>query len=152
MLERTRGGALFSFLAVSLGLPTQNLSRFPFERRRGSTNTSRSVTLLGADLKLEPLTLRSPLSHGPLSPGTDAATCHRRTRADEGGVELRLSAATATWPRAAPPRCRLSLMTRWTGGKLATHSSVPVWRIPWTEEPGGYSPWGHKELDATEAT
>ena len=23
---------------------------------------------------------------------------------------------------------------------------------PWTEEPGGYSPWGHKELDTTEAT
>ena len=21
---------------------------------------------------------------------------------------------------------------------------------PWTEEPGGYSPWGHKELDTTE--
>ena len=25
-----------------------------------------------------------------------------------------------------------------------------AWRIPWTEEPGGYSPWGHKELDMTE--
>ena len=25
-----------------------------------------------------------------------------------------------------------------------------VWKIPWTEEPGGYSPWGHKELDTTE--
>ena len=24
--------------------------------------------------------------------------------------------------------------------------------IPWTREPGGYSPWGHKELDMTEAT
>ena len=23
---------------------------------------------------------------------------------------------------------------------LATHSSIPVWRIPWTEEPGSYSP------------
>ena len=21
---------------------------------------------------------------------------------------------------------------------------------PWTEEPGGYSPWGHKESDTTE--
>ena len=21
---------------------------------------------------------------------------------------------------------------------------------PWTEEPGGYSPWGHKEADMTE--
>ena len=25
-----------------------------------------------------------------------------------------------------------------------------AWRIPWTEEPGGYSPWGHKESDRTE--
>ena len=26
-----------------------------------------------------------------------------------------------------------------------------VWKIPWTEEPGGlYSPWGHKESDMTE--
>ena len=25
---------------------------------------------------------------------------------------------------------------------VATHSSILAWRIPWTEEPGGYSPWG----------
>ena len=31
----------------------------------------------------------------------------------------------------------------------ATHSSILAWEIPWTEEPVGYSPWGHKELDAT---
>ena len=23
-------------------------------------------------------------------------------------------------------------------------------KIPWTEDPGGYSPWGRKELDTTE--
>ena len=28
---------------------------------------------------------------------------------------------------------------------MATHSSILAWRIPWTEEPGGLSPWGHKE-------
>ena len=28
---------------------------------------------------------------------------------------------------------------------LATHSSILAWRIPWTEEPAGHSPWGHKE-------
>ena len=29
------------------------------------------------------------------------------------------------------------------GGGLAIHSSILVWRIRWTEEPGGlYSPWG----------
>ena len=31
-------------------------------------------------------------------------------------------------------------------------ASIPAWRIPWTEEPGGYSPWGHKESDTTEHT
>ena len=33
---------------------------------------------------------------------------------------------------------------------MATPSSVLVWRIPWTEEPGPYSPWGRKESDTTE--
>ena len=33
---------------------------------------------------------------------------------------------------------------------MATHSSILAWRIPWIEEPGGYSPEGHKELDTTE--
>ena len=33
---------------------------------------------------------------------------------------------------------------------MATHSSILAWRIPWTEEPGGLSPWGHKESDMTE--
>ena len=32
---------------------------------------------------------------------------------------------------------------------MATHCSILAWRIPWTEEPGGYSPWGHKESDMT---
>ena len=32
---------------------------------------------------------------------------------------------------------------------MATRSSILVWRIPWTEEPGGYS-LGVPELDATE--
>ena len=34
----------------------------------------------------------------------------------------------------------------------ATHSSIRAWRIPWTESLVGYSPWGHKESDMTEAT
>jgi len=33
---------------------------------------------------------------------------------------------------------------------MATHSSILAWRIPWTEEPGVYSPWGHKESDTIE--
>ena len=34
--------------------------------------------------------------------------------------------------------------------EMATHSSVLAWRIPWTEEPGGYSPRGRKESDTAE--
>ena len=26
----------------------------------------------------------------------------------------------------------------------ATHSSILAWEILWTEEPGGYTPWGQK--------
>ena len=29
---------------------------------------------------------------------------------------------------------------------MATHSSIPGWRIPRTEEPGGLQSMGHKEL------
>ena len=34
--------------------------------------------------------------------------------------------------------------------EMATHSSILAWRIPRTEEPWDYSPWGRKELDTTE--
>ena len=36
------------------------------------------------------------------------------------------------------------------GKEMATHSSILAWKISWMEEPVGYSPWGHKELDMTE--
>ena len=36
--------------------------------------------------------------------------------------------------------------------ETATHSRILVWRIPWTEEPGSYSPRGRKESDTTERT
>ena len=34
--------------------------------------------------------------------------------------------------------------------EMAIHSSILAWRTPWIEEPGGYSLWGHTELDMTE--
>ena len=34
--------------------------------------------------------------------------------------------------------------------KMATHSSILAWEIPWTEEPGGLQSTGHKELNSTE--
>ena len=33
---------------------------------------------------------------------------------------------------------------------MALHSSILAWRIPWTEEPGSYSPWGRQESNASE--
>ena len=33
---------------------------------------------------------------------------------------------------------------------MATHSSTLAWRIPWTKEPAGDSPRGHKGSDTTE--
>ena len=35
---------------------------------------------------------------------------------------------------------------------VATHPVFLLGESPWTEEPGGYSPWGPKELDVNEAT
>ena len=35
------------------------------------------------------------------------------------------------------------------GKEMATYSSILAWEIPWMGEPGGYSPWGPKELDMT---
>ena len=36
--------------------------------------------------------------------------------------------------------------------EIATHSSVPAWRIPGTGEPGGLLSWGHTESDTTAVT
>ena len=35
---------------------------------------------------------------------------------------------------------------------MTPHSSILIWEMPWTEEPGGLSPWGCKESDTTEGT
>ena len=34
--------------------------------------------------------------------------------------------------------------------EMATHSSIPPWRIPWTEEPEGLQSMGSQESDTTE--
>ena len=33
---------------------------------------------------------------------------------------------------------------------VAPHSSTLAWKIPWTEELVGFSPWGREESDTTE--
>ena len=35
------------------------------------------------------------------------------------------------------------------GKKMATHSTIPAWEIPWTEEAGGLQSMGSQELDTT---
>ena len=35
--------------------------------------------------------------------------------------------------------------------ETATHPSILAWRIPWTEEPGAHSPWGHWDCSPTNA-
>ena len=35
--------------------------------------------------------------------------------------------------------------------EMATHSSTPAWKIPWTADPGRlHTSWGFKESDTTE--
>ena len=68
---------------------------------------------------------------------------------------------TFSWasPVTQPAMEELQEMQVWSLGQedpleegRATHSSILAWRIPWTEEPAGLNPWGHKESDMTEAT
>jgi len=51
-------------------------------------------------------------------------------------------------------RCRKCRLSPWVGKihwirKLQPTSVLLPGKIPWTEEPGGYSPRGHKESDTT---
>ena len=36
--------------------------------------------------------------------------------------------------------------------EMATHSSILIWEIPWTEETGGLHPWGCKRIRHNLAT
>ena len=36
--------------------------------------------------------------------------------------------------------------------EMDTHSAILACKVPWTEEPGGYSLWCRKESDMTERT
>ena len=56
-----------------------------------------------------------------------------------------LSAMQETWVRSLGQEDPLEK-------EMAPHSSTLARKIPWTEEPGRYSPWGRKESDTTEVT
>ena len=34
--------------------------------------------------------------------------------------------------------------------EMATYSSIPAWKVPWTEKPDGLQFIGHKDLDMTQ--
>ena len=36
--------------------------------------------------------------------------------------------------------------------EMATHSSIPAWEIPWTEEPGGLQSMGSQRMEHNLAT
>ena len=45
-------------------------------------------------------------------------------------------------------RCNRHEFHPWVGkipcSETATRSNILAWKIPWTEEPGSYSPWGRR--------
>ena len=55
----------------------------------------------------------------------------------------RLSTMRETWVRSLGREDPLQK-------EMTSHSSTIAWKIPWTEEPVGYTPWGRKESDTTE--
>ena len=55
-----------------------------------------------------------------------------------GGSDGKESACNARDPDSIPG------LGQSRGGEMATHSSILAGEIPWTEEPGRYSPWGHR--------
>ena len=82
---------------------------------------------------------------------------------DNGCISLLLIYSIHMYDQAGLPRwlsgkestCQCRRLRRqgfnpWIGkipwkGEMATHSSILAWTIPWTEEPGGHSPWPRKE-------
>ena len=51
----------------------------------------------------------------------------------------KLSAVQATWVRSLGGEDPLEK-------GMTTHSSIPAWRIPWTEEPGGLQSMGSQRV------
>ena len=64
-----------------------------------------------------------------------------------GNTDSKLFACSAGDPGSIPGLGRSSGNGN---GIPILHSSILAWRIPWTEKPRDYSPWGHREMDTTE--
>ena len=72
----------------------------------------------------------SPLYRGP-APSLHSVPCP----AAAGSHRLTPSVVQETWVRFLGQEDPLE-------EGMAAHSSIPAWRIPWTEEPGGIQPMG----------
>ena len=83
--------------------------------------------------------------YGVARVGHDLATKHTSQRGEaSGGSDSKESDAMwETWVQSLGLEDPLEK-------RMATHSSILAWRIPWTEEPGGLQSWGGKESDTTE--
>ena len=77
----------------------------------------------------------------PLSPNSSHSQHIYIFPDDSNGEE---SACSAGDPDSVPGLGRSS------GEGNGNTPSILVWRIPWTKEPGRYSPWGHKQSDMIE--
>ena len=83
--------------------------------------TLNEVAIEGTDLSTIKATIKAMYGKPGASP---AALMVKNTAANAGGLALN-------------PGLGRPLEER-----MATHSSIPAWRIPWTEEPGGLWPLG----------
>ena len=81
------------------------------------------------------------------------AAVHRVTKSQTWLMQLSMYACTpALWLEAHQANHTYSLKPRrFPGGKrVAVHSTILAWRIPWIEKPAGCNPWGRIESDTTE--
>ena len=65
--------------------------------------------------------------------------------------------ASSKEPTCQCRRCKRHEFDPWIGKipwrrVVANHSSIPAWKIPWLEDPGGLQrgPWGHKDMGCVE--
>ena len=84
-----------------------------------------------------------------LSQSTHSQNCFSQGCGGGPGFQGGASGKEPTCQCRRHKRCGLDPRVRKEEG-MAAHSSILAWRIPWTEEPAGYSPWAHKELKMIE--
>ena len=69
---------------------------------------------------------------------------------EQEGKQKRLSRKAESWTQQGRNEAARAVALLQYEEGTATHSSILAWRIPRTENLGGYSPWGRKQSDMTE--